>query len=282
MTLYNDISTYIFSNKIFSVLLVIFLLLTIDTPAYAKKDKTKKKSEYAVTLIEPDPICHKAKPDRLSNGPEAPNLAFMASGGKGTKLEGFDISHHNGTIDWRQLASDPHAGFVYLKMTEGGNIVDDTYKRNLIEARRNGIKVGSYHFFRPNVSASVQFSNFKRVFDSSNQDLVPMIDVETNPSSRAQLESTLESLLMMIEKEYGRMPIIYTGKNYYNKYFYGGRFAKKYKFWIAAYTDEQPVLNDNDDYLIWQYSPRGRARGVKGNIDCNKFVGRHVLNEIRY
>lgn len=268
-----------------ALLMLVVMFFAFSTPASAKKDKkSKRKVEITELNYEPDQICHKAKPDRHPNSHKTPpNLAYFSSGGGGPHLEGFDISHYQGKIDWQQLSTDPNAGFVYLKATEGANIIDNTYKQNLLQARQHGIKVGSYHFFRPNNSAVEQFNNFRSCFDPHHQDLLPMVDVEVMPSgiSKSRFDACLSDLLQLIEKEYGRRPIIYTGKNFYNKHFHGSSFSS-YKFWIAAYADEQPELNEGDDYLIWQYSAKGRAKGIKGYVDTNRFVGRHVLSEIKY
>lgn len=262
------------------------LILMSVSPAYAagdKKPKKSKKTEAVVLDINPDPICKKAKPDSHPRGRDLPFVGAYALGRGGRQTEGYDISHYQGNIDWSQLSSDPQCGFVYIKATEGSTIIDNTYARNVNEARRYGVKVGTYHFFRANNSAREQFAIFKQVFEPQKQDLVPMVDVEVMPGgmSKSRFDDCLEDLLVLIEKEYGVRPIIYTGKNFYNKHFYGTRF-RNYKFWIAAYADEQPVLTDNDDYLIWQYSAKGKARGVKGYIDRNRFVGRHGLYEIKY
>jgi len=259
-------------------------LFAFPLHADAKKDKTKKKAELATFNIEPDPICKRAKPDSHPRHHEAPSIAYFGGGGGGPHLEGFDVSHYQGKIDWTSLATDPRAGFVYLKMTEGGNIVDNTYQHNLSEARRVGMKVGSYHFFRANTSAREQFQNFKSVFDPRKQDLLPVVDVEVMPGgiSKSRFDACLEDFLEMIEKEYGRKALIYTGKNFYNKHFHGTKFTRNYRFWIATYADDQPILDSNDDYLIWQYTAKGKARGIKGYVDTNRFVGRHVIGEIRY
>lgn len=265
-----------FSSKILMLLAVFFIF---SLPVSAKKDKKKK--QIVETFHEPDAVCKRAKPDRHPQATEPPRIGVYLSGK--TALEGYDISHHNGYIDWKQFSTEPTIGFVYMKSTEGAGFFDSSYEYNITEARKHGVKVGTYHFFRPNVSAHEQFANFSQHFDPKKQDLLPVVDVETAPKgmSVSRFQDVLEEFCKLIEKEYGRRPMIYTGRNFYNKWIHGGRFAH-YKFWIATYSDIQPVLNSNDDYLIWQYSSTGRAKGVKGHIDRNRFVGRHVLNEIHY
>lgn len=264
----------------YQFLLLLAVLFFFALPISAKKDK-KKKITNVEMLHEPDAVCKRAKPDRHPHQLDPPGIGMYAHGS--TSLEGFDISHHNGKIDWQQFSTDPNIGFVYMKSTEGAGFFDSSYEYNISEARRHGIKVGTYHFFRPNVSAREQFANFSQHFDPKKQDLLPVVDVETAPRgmSITRFQDVLEDFCIMIEKEYGRRPMIYTGRNFYDKWISGGRFSK-YKFWIATYSEIQPVLRNDDDYLIWQYTSTGRARGVKGNIDKNKFVGRHVIGEIKF
>ncbi len=271
------------SKQIFFVLIAIFF--AIGLPADAKKDKTskKKKTEVVSFDIEPDQICRKAKPDTHPRMHEQPNLLYFAGGGK-QNLEGIDISHYQGKIDWGTVVADSHVGFVYIKASEGADITDNTYSYNINEAHKHGLKVGSYHFFRANISARDQFQNFKRMIDLAKQDLLPVIDVEVMPKgiAKSKFDTCLEELLRLLEKEYGRKPLIYTGQNFYNKHFYGTKFVGTYKFWIAKYDVEPPILNNSGDYLIWQYSAKGKIGGIKGYVDLNKFMGRHVINEIKF
>lgn len=273
----------IITSRIVFFFVAFFLVFAMPVDAKEKKKSKKKKVEVVVTEINPDPICKRSKPDSHPRPHEAPNILFGGMSGAHGVL-GIDISHYQGKIDWSYLSTDSHVGFVYIKATEGVDLVDNTYSYNISEARRHGVKVGSYHFFRPNTSASEQFRNIKRAIEPGMQDLLPVIDVEVMPKgiSKSAFDKCLLELLQLMEKEYGKKPLIYTGKNFYNKHFYGTRFASEYKFWIAAYNDNQPVLLSDDDYLIWQYTAKGKVRGVKGYVDLNKFVGRHVLNEIKF
>ena len=54
-------------------------------------------------------------------------------------IHGIDVSHYQGQIDWDEVARDERVKFVYLKCTEGGNLQDNTYRRNLKECRRLGL-----------------------------------------------------------------------------------------------------------------------------------------------
>ena len=62
--------------------------------------------------------------------------------------EGIDASHWQGAINWTRVAGASKK-FVYLKTTEGTTYVDPTFASNRSGARAAGIKVGAYHFARP-------------------------------------------------------------------------------------------------------------------------------------
>lgn len=198
-----------------------------------------------------------------------------------THIHGIDISHYQGEVFWEAIGHNAKMSYVYLKATEGGDKIDQTYEYNIQLARQNGLKVGSYHFFRPKTELSKQIDNFITQCRPQDQDLIPMIDIETK--SGLSTEAFCDSLfkfLDMVETAYKQKPLLYTGTNFYNKYLVGK--LNGYKLMIAQYTDEEPILSDEKDITIWQYTGKGSINGVKGHIDKSRFMGRHSLREIRY
>lgn len=273
------------NNNILKVGLILLALLMVVPSADAAKRKKKKAAEVEVALLEPERPANefKAMPDASQKMAKQPKIAGFSSMGAINYLHGIDVSHYQHTINWSETAKDPKVGYVYLKATEGRDLIDDTYEYNLKEARRYGLKVGSYHFFRPNLSAESQFQNFKNVVNRKQQDLIPLIDVEVlGGVTIATLHSRLQEFLKLVTNEYGRRPMIYTGRNFYNKYFAGYSTFKAYQFMIAQYTIEEPILAGNDDFVIWQYTGHGTVRGIRGEVDQSRFHGRHTLKEIMY
>jgi lysozyme len=113
------------------------------------------------------------------------------------------------------------------------------------------------------------------------QDLVPMIDVETmGGMPREQFCDSLMTFLRMVEDTYGQKPLVYTFRNFYNMNLAGQ--LDDYKLMIAMYTDQEPELADDHDILMWQYTQKGRIVGVNGFVDKSRFLGRHGLREIRF
>jgi lysozyme len=171
--------------------------------------------------------------------------------------------------------------YVYLKATEGGDRIDEMFERNINLAHRYGLKVGSYHFYRPKVNQKIQLENFKTQCLPGEQDLIPMIDVES--MGGLPVEEFCDSLLKfldLVEEAYRQKPLVYTYRNFYNKYLIGK--LDDYKLMIAMYTDEEPVLADERDIVAWQYTGKGRLTGVNGYVDKSRLMGQHKLRELRF
>ena len=196
-------------------------------------------------------------------------------------VHGIDLSHYQGEVFWEAIGDNSKMAYVYLKATEGGDRIDDKYEQNIELAHKYGLKVGSYHFFRPKTPLKLQLENFKAQCRPSQQDLIPMIDVETKQGlSNDAFRDSLMTFLTMVEKAYHQKPLVYTGTNFYNKYMSG--LMNGYKLMIAQYSSNEPVLNDGNDYMLWQYTGKGHIDGIRGYVDKSRFMGRHGLREIRY
>ena len=196
-------------------------------------------------------------------------------------IHGIDISHYQGTVFWETVGQNSHMAFVYIKCSEGSERIDERFERNIELAHRHGLKVGSYHFFRPRINLTQQLENFKAQCRPGEQDLIPMIDIETNSnmSTQAFCDSVVK-FLAMVENAYKQKPLVYTYQNFYNKYLV--HKVDGYPLFIAKYTDSPPVLSDGRDYVLWQYTGKGRLNGINTYVDKSRFMGRHSMREIRF
>ena len=196
-------------------------------------------------------------------------------------VHGIDISHYQGNIFWETVANNTSMAYVYIKATEGGTRIDEKYENNILTAHQYGLKVGSYHFYRAQIDQETQLANFVLQCRPSEQDLIPLIDVEV--ASGLGVEDFCDSLfkfLELVEHYYRQKPLIYSGTNFYNKYLAGK--MDRYPLMIAQYRPPQPVLKDGKDYLIWQYTGKGHLHGINGYVDKSRFMGDHTLKEIRF
>lgn len=198
-----------------------------------------------------------------------------------THIHGIDLSHYQGEVFWETIGDNSKMAYVYLKATEGGDNIDEMYQLNINLAHRYGLKVGSYHFFRPKTPLQKQLENFKAQCRPADQDLIPMIDIETK--SGLSTEAFCDSLfkfLELVEQEYKQKPLLYTFANFYDHYLAGK--IDTYKLMIAQYTKREPILADDRDITMWQYTGKGRINGINGYVDKSRFMGKHGLREIRY
>lgn len=266
-----------------TILSVLMLMLCLQNAYAQKKVKLPKKPPKEITYdpIEPDKVAPKSTPDAPLREVDE---SYVKLGHFNNGPHGIDVSHYQGSINWTQVAKDDHASYVYIKATEGNDNNDDMYQTNFRGAKRARIPVGSYHFFRANISAQAQARNFLSQINIKQQDLLPLIDVETIPRgmSDERFRQVLDEFLKIVTREIGKAPMIYTGKNFYNKIFAGHGYNKKYKFFIACYTLDEPVLYNNDDFILWQYSCKGRVKGIRGDVDMSRFRGRHTIKDIYY
>jgi lysozyme len=191
------------------------------------------------------------------------------------------LSHYQGNVFWETVGDNSKMAYVYLKATEGGDKIDDKYERNIDLAHRYGLKVGSYHFYRPKADQKKQLENFMTQCRPGDQDLIPMVDIETK--SGMETEEFCDSLfkfLSLIETAYKQKPLIYTFANFYDHYLLGK--IDGYKLMIAQYTEREPFLKDDRDFTMWQYTGKGHINGINGYVDKSRFMGRHSLREIRF
>ena len=191
---------------------------------------------------------------------------------KKVDVDGIDISHHNGKIDWKKVQKGhPEVQFVYIKATEGASWVDSNYDYNLKHARKKGFKVGSYHFLRTTSSLRSQFENFTRAVKPEEQDLVPLIDIEQRGNwTPKQIVDSLDVFIKMVSKHYNCRPMIYTMTSFYNKYL--ASHFKKYPLFIARYSESAPELNDGANYTLWQYTDQGTVKGIDHAVDMCRFA----------
>lgn len=198
-----------------------------------------------------------------------------------THVHGIDISHYQGEVFWETIGENTKMAYVYIKATEGGDRIDPRYEENLLMAHNHGLKVGSYHFYRPKTPQETQLSNFVLQCKPSEQDLIPMIDVETTAGlPTEEFCDSLFKFLELIEQTYRQRPLIYTGANFYNKHL--AEKLDRYLIMIAQYSEREPQLVDERDITMWQYTGKGHLNGIKGYVDKSRFMGKHKLRELKF
>jgi len=270
------------THQLIIFLIVFFVAAGVATStcfARDKKDKNKNKvTQFEIEMPEPDAPMPSLTP-QPGLAPESGILEEAIAHVANRSILGIDVSHYQGSINWHEVARNGNVAYVYLKATEGTNLIDNTYRTNLSGCRRVGLKVGAYHFYIPNVDPNVQFVNFRNCVNINEVDLIPIIDIERRGrESLARFQSKLKTFVNLVEKHYGVRPILYCSRDFYNKYL-SGPFTN-YKYMIARYAPEVPQLRDRAAFVMWQFSSTSRVRGIRGNVDRSCLMDNYTLQDI--
>ncbi len=184
-------------------------------------------------------------------------------------VRGIDVSHHQGSIDWRAVAGDDVA-FAFIKATEGGDYVDPRFEENWVGSAKAGIPRGAYHFFTQCRTGSVQADNFIRTVPKDRRALPHVIDVEhMGPCKQSwqtqNVVSEIAVFLNRLEAHYGRRPLIYTTREFHDAYL-TNQFSDEV-FWIRSLIF--PPQFRRSQWIVWQFHNRGRRAGISGPVDLN-------------
>ncbi|MCR5573264.1 MAG: glycoside hydrolase family 25 protein [Bacteroidaceae bacterium] len=193
------------------------------------------------------------------------------------QVHGIDISHYQGKVDWSSLSqaqNDPEfpLRFVFLKATEGGDLIDDTFQQNFQSAKDFGFVRGVYHYFIPTTDARKQAQFFINQVKLQPGDLPPVLDVEVSPKRKDQQQFTqnVKTWLDVVEAYYGVKPILYASYKFREKYLNDTIF-NRYPYWIAHYYVDSVQYQGRWDF--WQHTDAGTVPGIKEQVDLDVFNG---------
>lgn len=191
------------------------------------------------------------------------------------KVRGIDISHYQDNIDWDRLRNalikDTPIRFMFVKATEGADIIDENFNLNFYNARKCELIRGAYHFFSTKSPAAKQARLFCKIVQLEDDDLPPVLDVENiGDLTPAQLQKAVLEWMDIVEKHYGVTPMLYTSYKFKTSYLNTPAFDK-YPYWIAHYYVNE--LEYKGEWAFWQHTDAGRIDGIKGYVDVDLFNG---------
>ena len=203
--------------------------------------------------------------------------------------EGIDVSHHNGTINWQQVAASGIA-FAYVKATEGTTFTDPAYARNVDQARANNVLVGAYHYFKPAIDPAEQARYYIQVVGGAPPGMLPpCLDVEVlDGITPARVIQGMQTWVSIVQPATGRAVLIYTYPDFWIRQMGNPTtFSQTNPLWFARYgPSPNPLPGGWESYTFWQYTASGRVPGITGNVDRDQFNGDMValrrLGGLRY
>jgi lysozyme len=185
-------------------------------------------------------------------------------------VRGIDVSHHQGDIDWQSVsASGVH--FAYVKATEGADFTDAMFAANWKNSGQAGVVRGAYHFFTFGSSGQDQAANFISKVPAELNALPPAIDLEFSGYNKErriapdEFQRELSVFWDAIFNHYHKTPVVYTTGNFQQQYLAAMPVER---LWIR-----EVMRTPRHPWAFWQFSPRGRVRGVRTFVDLNVFHG---------
>lgn len=180
---------------------------------------------------------------------------------------GIDVSNHQGTIDWDDVASDD-VSYVYMKATEGKDFVDKRFAENWSGAASAGIARGAYHFFTLCSPGAAQAANFLRVVPTDPQALAPAVDLEysggcSERPDNATFQRELRTFIETVESAVGKEVVVYAMPSFTKRYPIAGTWVRDR--WVRRLF-RRPTDNG---WAIWQVSDRGLVKGIDEPVDID-------------
>lgn len=201
----------------------------------------------------------------------------------GPVLEGIDVSHWQGAIDWPQVAGSGKR-FVIMKATQGQSFLDPLYAANHAGARAVGLTVGAYHFATPSSDPNDPLLEADWYVANAGLlpgDLVPALDLEQNGGlSPSALQAWVGAWLAEVTARLGVRPMIYTSPNFWkNSMGDTTMFADQgyAVLWVAHWFVPGPTVPAGNwggrGWTFWQYDDCGSVPGIAGCVDLDRYNG---------
>ncbi|MEV6302901.1 GH25 family lysozyme [Actinoplanes sp. NPDC051861] len=216
-----------------------------------------------------------------------PTLKAAAAAPSDYSVRGVDVSHHQGTINWSQVAASGER-FSYAKATEGTHFTDPSYAANNSGAKAAGLYAGAYHFARPDRNTGTAEANWfldRAGYVKDGKTLPPMLDIEWpwegsgSPSpcyglSTSQMVSWIRAFVNQVKARTGVDAVIYTNPNWWNPCTGSSTAFGSLPLFHATYASSPGSLSAGwSRWTIWQYTSTGSVPGVSGNVDRDVFNG---------
>lgn len=193
-------------------------------------------------------------------------------------VHGTDVSKYQTSVDWHRARASG-VSFAFIKATEGGDRVDDYFDEHWRMTKAAGVPRAAYHFFYFCRPAAEQAAWFIRNVPKERSALPPVLDMEWNPQSPtckkrpdpATVRREMKTFLSIVEKHYGKRPIIYTSLDF----FADNDLAsfRGYPYWLRSVAGHPDSKYSSHPFTFWQYTGTGVIPGIRGNADINVFNG---------
>lgn len=198
----------------------------------------------------------------------------------------IDVHGAKGPVNWTEVK---HSGVdgAYVKKSEGLTFDDDRYLENDAKARAAHIRIGAYHFARPDLHGPVEEArHFLHGQAQAGKpavplrwrqgDLPPALDFEQHARGRSQAWMTwwAQTFLAELRRNGHKYVTFYTYPSFWRSDMgapattFGGSLL-----WWASYGVQSPGGPAHWPVWLWQHSSSGLVPGVSGKVDLDAYAG---------
>ena len=199
--------------------------------------------------------------------------AFALSPSSNVIYRGIDVSEWQGDIDFRKV-KEAGIEVVYIRAGQGFSYEDAKFERNYEEAKKNGLKVGAYHYVtaRNTDEAKLQAQFFVSLISKKQIDCRLAMDFESFGNlSKEEINKIALEFIKEVERLYKKEVVVYS--NTYDATNIFNKEVAEYPLWVAQYGVSSPQDNGNwNNWIGFQYSSTGRVSGIQGNVDLDRFT----------
>lgn len=185
----------------------------------------------------------------------------------------IDVSHHQGYIDWDEVARAGVKGMIH-KATEGTSFEDDMRAENCNAALDAGIAIATYHWLSPGSDPTDQMAFYIDTIRPQRGERV-VIDYEEDGCTLDMLHDAVRALL---DSELDLRITVYSGHLLKEQLgdTHDAYLAENSDLWLAQYTSGSISWPSGTykEWKLWQYSESGTIPGIDdAYVDLNDFNG---------
>ena len=199
-----------------------------------------------------------------------------------TANKGIDVSVWQGAINWAQVrgagVTDAFIRCSYTGLNSFTFGTDSRFETNIVEATKQGIRVGVYHFSQARTMVEAEKeANFVLKLVKKYKAKITLgiaFDYEfgerlnstvAKQNGKAYNSQIVESFCSTVKKE-GYQAVVYANTNMFTTYLDYERLKKQYPIWLAQYASAPSLAGAS----WWQYTSSGSVKGINSKVDMNK------------
>ena len=212
-----------------------------------------------------------------------------------TKIyKGIDVSSHNGTINWGDVANEVDFAIIRLGYGGGEDGRDDTnFVDNVRGCEEYNIPYGVYLYsyaLNSDIDTTVEIEHARNLLSGINPNLGTKVffDMEDADNWKRRhgvyddnvLLNTITDRFCAGVESYGYSCGIYANVDWLTNKLDAVSLANKYTIWVAIWPDNSTINNFSTAYNMrpaynltsynyWQFTSNGYINGINGAVDLN-------------